>query len=224
MSLINEALKKAARLRAEEQADMVPPMPGGGQGGSPASAADPHADRGPHSRRRGRAHRGLRRHHRDPRERKAGTKGRRRSKAAPAVAFRHPRRTKVVGAGSRASHCPPPCRRKPSPPPRRPRRSPKPARDPAADRQHPEPAQAASQHPVRSAPVPPQRPGPGDRGPVPHFRGPFGGRRQQGAHQRARLQGERHHGPLRRPEARPSVESDHLTFVDADGNTYVKSF
>ncbi len=32
MSLINDALKKAARLRAEEQADMVPPMPGGGHG------------------------------------------------------------------------------------------------------------------------------------------------------------------------------------------------
>ena len=32
MSLINDALKKAARLRAQEQADMIPPMPGGGQG------------------------------------------------------------------------------------------------------------------------------------------------------------------------------------------------
>jgi hypothetical protein len=32
MSLINDALKKAARLRAEEQADLVPPMPGGGRG------------------------------------------------------------------------------------------------------------------------------------------------------------------------------------------------
>jgi hypothetical protein len=31
MSLINDALKKAARLRAQEQADMIPPMPGGGQ-------------------------------------------------------------------------------------------------------------------------------------------------------------------------------------------------
>ena len=30
MSLINEALKKAARQRAEEQADVIPPMPGGG--------------------------------------------------------------------------------------------------------------------------------------------------------------------------------------------------
>jgi hypothetical protein len=30
MSLINDALKKAARLRAEERADLVPPMPGGG--------------------------------------------------------------------------------------------------------------------------------------------------------------------------------------------------
>ncbi|MFZ1055277.1 MAG: hypothetical protein WAN79_06355, partial [Opitutaceae bacterium] len=30
MSLINDALKKAARLRAEEQGDVVPPMPGGG--------------------------------------------------------------------------------------------------------------------------------------------------------------------------------------------------
>jgi hypothetical protein len=32
MSLINDALKKAARLRAEEQAGMAPPMPGGGHG------------------------------------------------------------------------------------------------------------------------------------------------------------------------------------------------
>lgn len=32
MSLINDALKKAARLRAEEQAGMPPPMPGGGHG------------------------------------------------------------------------------------------------------------------------------------------------------------------------------------------------
>jgi len=32
MSLINDALKKAARLRAEEQAGMSPPMPGGGHG------------------------------------------------------------------------------------------------------------------------------------------------------------------------------------------------
>ncbi len=39
MSLINEALKKAARLRAEEQADMVPPMPGGGHGRISASAS-----------------------------------------------------------------------------------------------------------------------------------------------------------------------------------------
>jgi hypothetical protein len=31
MSLINDALKKAARQRAEEQADVVPPMPGGGR-------------------------------------------------------------------------------------------------------------------------------------------------------------------------------------------------
>jgi len=30
MSLINDALKKAARQRAEEQADMTPIMPGGG--------------------------------------------------------------------------------------------------------------------------------------------------------------------------------------------------
>lgn len=30
MSLINDALKKAARQRAEERADMAPPMPGGG--------------------------------------------------------------------------------------------------------------------------------------------------------------------------------------------------
>jgi hypothetical protein len=30
MSLINDALKKAARLRAQEQADLIPPMPGGG--------------------------------------------------------------------------------------------------------------------------------------------------------------------------------------------------
>ena len=32
MSLINDALKKAARLRAEEQAGMPPPMPGGSHG------------------------------------------------------------------------------------------------------------------------------------------------------------------------------------------------
>jgi hypothetical protein len=31
MSLINDALKKAARQRAEEQADVAPPMPGGGR-------------------------------------------------------------------------------------------------------------------------------------------------------------------------------------------------
>jgi hypothetical protein len=30
MSLINDALKKAARQRAEEQGDVIPPMPGGG--------------------------------------------------------------------------------------------------------------------------------------------------------------------------------------------------
>jgi hypothetical protein len=32
MSIINDALKKAARQRAEEQADVVAPMPGGGRG------------------------------------------------------------------------------------------------------------------------------------------------------------------------------------------------
>jgi hypothetical protein len=32
MSLINDALKKAARQRAQEQADLAPPMPGGGSG------------------------------------------------------------------------------------------------------------------------------------------------------------------------------------------------
>jgi len=31
MSLINDALKKAARQRAEDQADFRPPMPGGGR-------------------------------------------------------------------------------------------------------------------------------------------------------------------------------------------------
>jgi hypothetical protein len=33
MSLINEALKKAARQRGEDQLDAMPPMPGGGHGG-----------------------------------------------------------------------------------------------------------------------------------------------------------------------------------------------
>jgi hypothetical protein len=32
MSLINDALKKAAKQRAQEQADVIPPMPGGGGG------------------------------------------------------------------------------------------------------------------------------------------------------------------------------------------------
>jgi hypothetical protein len=33
MSLINDALKKAARQRAQDQAHVIPPMPGGGAGG-----------------------------------------------------------------------------------------------------------------------------------------------------------------------------------------------
>jgi hypothetical protein len=37
MSLINDALKKAARQRAEEQADVVAPMPGGGNRHAPGS-------------------------------------------------------------------------------------------------------------------------------------------------------------------------------------------
>jgi hypothetical protein len=39
MSLINDALKKAARLRAEEQGDVVPPMPGGGHRRHPGQRA-----------------------------------------------------------------------------------------------------------------------------------------------------------------------------------------
>lgn len=219
MSLINEALKKAARLRAEEQADMVPPMPGGGHG-------------------------------RISRQREpirtqtvvliAGAAvalivvsavitgilmtGKPEPKAAAApkptpVSIPTPAPQKVV-VQVPVIALPPSLPSKPSPTPA-PTAPPKPAETPRPIAST-EPPQAASQHPAAAL----QSRNDLIQGIVDRFH--ISGVRSAGADSKALVDGHvyRVNDIMDRSVGLKlaKVESDHLTFVDADGNTYVKSF